>query len=318
MARPPVPIEDVLFLIGARVYGTKSGAESQWQVEQFFQQGLLTQSNARKPRPPSESKITKAFRDPKVADAFQSAIRATADCVKERETIFAIDGCEFNIPNRYGYDRAPEDVPQDAGPRELRVPTVKAMYVVGTATKICVAAEVIPGKGSEHNEFVKLIDRIRGRFRVAAVAADKAYWGADILEYLREIGAYAAIPPKSNTASDNDGILARHLRHWIERTEDEKSIYGLRQLSEAFHSIVKRRMTENLLSRTFPAQACELLAMTVIANIIRLVYLYVEDPTFEIPFASKRARELLDKARESVSGLPRPSKEPREPRKKVA
>jgi hypothetical protein len=308
--RPPLQIADAALLVCSRVYSSKSGADSQCDVQRMFEDGLLVTRNGRDPKAPCESKITKSFRDPQVTKTIRDALRETAKTVEERESIFAADGAEFNTPNRPEPDEA---VSEDSAPPELRYPTIKAHVIVGTRTKICVGVEITPGKTHDSTQFWNLVEPIRGRFRIKAIAADKAYFSTEILRYCERHGIYAAIPPKINTGKGNDSILAAHARAWSERTEEEKNLYGLRQISEAFHSIVKRRMSENLRSRSRRAQVCELLAMTLVANAIRLVYLYVEDPSFEIGFLDARARSVLEPARESVLHLPVPSKEPKAP-----
>lgn len=312
--RPPVQRADLFICIGMRVKGKTGGRLADSTVRGMFEQSLFV-SDRREACAPSHDTISRAMRDTadtppehRMLDAFLRALRLCGLAVEEREARFAVDGSEYAT-------HWPAAVRNKQLPEEMDKEKIRAHCVVGVHTKICVAAKITRGNVGESPQFIPLMSSLLGPFRIKSVSADKAYLSEDNLRWCADRGIYASIPAKSNTSKIGEKHTARQARHWPNRTEDEKDIFGKRQLAESFNSKVKRITQEVVRSRTIASAFTEVAASLVVANCDTLARLYIEDPSFDIPFLDERARRALDELRAQVKHAPRISKAPKLPRK---
>ena len=323
--RPAYERSDLFLAIALRAYEQASGRAAEGLISDLFQAGFFDSKFIG--RAPSTSLITTWMREEDMFDAFCKALRVIGEAVAERESIFSIDSKEYNTPHVLKSDKANggkadgdktdgDKVDDNSLPDELRRTTVKGHCLVGTATKICVAASVTHGKSGDSLQLEPLVRSIlRWPFRIRALAADKAYTSGPHLRFLDDHGIYPAMPAKIGHERSEDSRLVEHAKHWSNRTEEQKDIYGMRQIAESYNAMTVRNTTEDLRSRTFAAQKTELMSMFVVVNCMRLVHLYIEDKSFDIPFMDEQTRALLDDARDKVAHLPKRSKEPKPQRK---
>jgi len=313
--RPRFERADFFLAIGLRAYDGASGRASQGTVRDLFESRILASRLGPTVAEPSTSSITTAMREADMFDAFKDALAMTGSTVAARRAVFALDSKEYNTPNMLSPSEG--KVSDDALSRELWRATVKGHVLVHTESKLCVAASVTYGKSHDSLQLQPLVKSILGNFRISALAADKAYMVEDHLTFLDDFGIYAAIPPKSNNSATSEPRIAQQVLHWANRTEAEKDIYGMRQISESYHAMTARNTTDSLRSKTFSAQKTELMSMFVVVNCMRLVHIFIEDPTFDIPFMDADVREILERARAKVAHCPRPPKAPKLQRKSL-
>ena len=121
------------------------------------------------------------------------------------------------------------------------------------------------------------------RFNVDEVSADLAYSSKSNLAAIDAIGAFPAIPFKSNATPATGGLWAK-MYHYVGLNRDEfLSRHHLRSNVESTFSMVKAKFGDGVRSKCDTAMKNEVLAKFVCHNICCLISAMYEvgiDPTF--------------------------------------
>lgn len=300
--RPRTEMRDLVLCIALRALYGIGGTRAQSFVDGSFAKKLLYRRPVMYAAPPSEAAITSNMRKPDVEEAFHTLIRRSNDPYRGRVATIALDGSEFEVPNKR----------DDDGTRELLVrnQTVKLHGAVEAGTGFFLAAIVTDGKSNEQLQSQELVERCRKVRFVERVLADRGYMGDPFFGFLKREGIEWEIPVKSNTSEDGDTVLAQYAREWRTRSDARKTWYGMRQSVESAFSRIKRLLGERLRSKTIEAQRVELLSQVLLGNVMWLIADYV-DGTIDLPFLSPSTRRKLDKARDAVADHPRADRSPR-------
>jgi len=147
---------------------------------------------------------------------------------------------------------------------------------VDTDTLLINAARVRVRRGGDARCTVALV-RTVPKSNLKTVHGDKAYISRENVQFIHDVGAYAAIEPKENlTVSSRGhwayGQLIREYRSGPEEWKRSHS-YGRRSLAETVFSVMKQRNGECLSSRGHKQRRRELLIRVVLHNIERLNFL---------------------------------------------
>lgn len=147
---------------------------------------------------------------------------------------------------------------------------VKVHMVVGTKTHIVLAAKITDEHGADCPEFIPLLNRVAELGHTPArVAADKAYLSRDNLAKAGELGIDPFIPFKLNSRGLAKGspMWSRKYHEFQLRRDAFDAAYHQRSNVEATFSAMKRKLGENLLSKTAFARLNEMLAKVLAYNV---------------------------------------------------
>ena len=148
--------------------------------------------------------------------------------------------------------------------------------VVDTDTLMINASRVCTRPAGDAKYMIALVRRVRTS-ELETVYCDKAYISRKNVQFISDLGAYAAIEPKKNARVRAMGSpaykqLVKEYQASPERWK-EKYQYGKRSLVETVFSMMKLRFSGGLSSRGNRERRRELLIKVVIHNIERLNYL---------------------------------------------
>ncbi len=148
--------------------------------------------------------------------------------------------------------------------------------VVDTDTLMVHASRVRSVPGGDAKCMIALVSRVPSS-RLETLYGDKGYISKKNVQFISDLGAYAAIEPKKNARSRARGYpaygqLVREYQPGPERWK-EKYQYGKRSLVETVFSMMKLRFGGGLSSRGHRQRRRELLIKVVLHNIDRLNFL---------------------------------------------
>jgi hypothetical protein len=333
VGRKTKPLVHVLFSFVIRVLGKKSELESYGDVEDAFAEGHF------RAKAPAGSTTTRRVRSAVAVAFLQRLITVSGLAARDHtDGRVSADGAEFNVPNRDDKDR---DLPHNQAPEVEKEPkrrrkakiaiedvvkqppafrkqraipatkTVKLHPLVHDKTKLIIAAIVTTGKAHDGKYLPVLLDMARAHHAIQELAADKGYSSNENYQYCEDNNILALIPPKDNYVAEEDGsALRRYAAKWRAAGSKLPEKYGFRNNAEGSHSALKRIQYEDLRSRSFMAQQAEVLAMVLLRNLRRLVYLYVAEGV-DIPWLDARCHKVLDPARKRLESLPTVDVSPR-------
>ena len=211
-------------------------------------------------------------------DFFRS--RATYDLLKRLPTIsalplkkledkFSIDASGFGS---YGYERwqRVRSLKNKRGWRNY----LKGHIMIGTRTNIICSCSITPGNFSDCKQAPGLIDEVGHNFDMKEVSADKAYLSKRIFQVIESFNAVPLIPFKQNNKKvqkDAPEIWNKMYKYFSENQEDFLKRYHVRSNVETTFAMVKMRLGEFLLSKTFTSQRNELMLKFIVHNICCLI-----------------------------------------------
>ena len=150
---------------------------------------------------------------------------------------------------------------------------VKAHVLCGVKTHVVASALVSQGSRNDSPYLAPLLARAAGHFDVREVLADKAYLSRDNVETIAALGAMPFIPFKTNTVEPRpDGSVWNRMHGlWMLDREAFLKRYHQRSNVETVFSMIKGKFGDSVRSKTFPAQANEVLCKVLCHNISVLV-----------------------------------------------
>ena len=147
---------------------------------------------------------------------------------------------------------------------------------VDTDTLLINSVRVRAKRGSDAKCKVTLVRRIP-KSNLETVYGDKAYISRENVQFIHDVGAYAAIEPKENLTAISKGHRAygQLIREYRCDPEEWKKSYsyGKRSLAETVFSMTKQRHGECLSSRGHMQWRRELQVRMILRSIERLNFL---------------------------------------------
>ncbi len=147
---------------------------------------------------------------------------------------------------------------------------------VDTDTLMIYSVRVRARPGGDAKEMISLLRRVPHQC-LESVYGDKAYISRKNVQFIAELGAYAAIEPKKNLRVNSRGHRAygQLMREYRAGTEEWKRAheYGKRSLVETVFGMMKVRFGGGLSSRRYKEQRRELLIKVILHNLGRLSFL---------------------------------------------
>ena len=150
---------------------------------------------------------------------------------------------------------------------------VKAHILCGVKTHVVASALVSEWSANDSPYLKPLVARAAGHFDIREVLADKAYLSRDNVETIAALDAMPFIPFKTNTVEPRpDGSVWNRMHGlWMLDREAFLKRYHQRSNAETTFSMIKRNFGDSVRSKTFPAQANEVLCKVLCHNISVLV-----------------------------------------------
>ena len=184
--RPRLPLSDVIFGIGLKVYSTMSGRRAMTAFRDAQANGLLD-------RVPSFTSTFRYLENPELTSLLKCLIERSAMPLRAVEIDFSVDtsGFSTSVYNRW-FD-------YKWGKERKEAQWVKAHIMCGVKTNIVTSVEVSTGHSADYPQLPILVNTTAQTFSIQEVSADKAYSGRGNLEAIRAVGADPFVPFKDNT-----------------------------------------------------------------------------------------------------------------------
>lgn len=290
--RPRIPLEVAIFSSVYKSYLGLSGRRFTSDLQDAHARGYVSAA-------PCYNSLSRWLRFEELTPVLRSLIQGVAASFAHIETNFAVDSTGFRIPKittwcdeKHGWRRRRE--------------WLKCHVTVGTRTHIVTAVEVTKRHAGDPGQLGALMDATAENFRVGEVAADRAYSTVKCLETVDGLGAFPAIPFKSNTtgASESKNDIWRRMYHTFALNQHlyQEKLNRQNQAESAF-SMLKRKFGEKIFSKDGTAQVNEVLCKVLCHNLVVLIYwlyefgieeAFIEDEISEVVAAAPLPIEDAD------------------------
>lgn len=280
--RPRLPISDILFALGLKVYSTMSGRRAMTDFRNAHASGLLSTC-------PSFSTAFRYMEDRALTPVLKHLIEQSALPLKAVETDFTADASGFSTSV---YDRWFD---HKWGKEKKQARFLKAHIMCGVNTKIVTAVEITEANVHDSPPFPGLVAKTAEAFTMTEVPADKAYLSRKNLRAIVDAGATPYIPFKVNSRPEHthgDSLWAKTYHYFSLHREEFMAHYHKRSNVETAFHMVKAKFGGALRSKNPEAQVNEALVKILCHNLcvlIQAMYALSLQPDFgtERTFASK-------------------------------
>ena len=259
--RPCLPVSDMLFAVGLKVYSTMSGRRAMTDFRNAQADGLLSTC-------PSFSTAFRYMENPVVTPVLKSLIEQSALPLRAVESDFAADASGFSTSV---YDRWFD---HKWGKEKKQARFLKAHIMCGVNTKIVTAVEVTEANVHDSPPFPGLVAKTAENFAMSEVSADKAYLSRKNLRVIVDAGAAPYIPFKSNSKPEHthgDSLWAKTYHYFSLFREEFMDHYHKRSNVETAFSMIKAKFGGAVRSKTPVAQMNEVLVKILCHNICVLI-----------------------------------------------
>lgn len=261
--RPRLPLSDVIFGIGLKVYTTMSGRRAMTSFREAQAKGLLDKA-------PSFTSTFRYLENPTLTPLFKALIEQSALPLRAVESDFAIDSSGFttSVYNRW-FDHK-------WGKMRSEARWIKAHLICGVNTHIITSAEVTPTESADAPFLTSLVEATARNFAINEVSGDKAYSSKRNLRAVEAVGGTAYIPFKSNATGRQghhkfDDLWSLMWHYYNFNRESFLEHYHKRSNVETAFSMVKAKFGGSVRSKTPVAQVNEVLVKILCHNICVLI-----------------------------------------------
>ena len=259
--RPRLPISDMLFAVGLKVYSTMSGRRAMTDFRNAEVDGLLSAC-------PSFSTAFRYMEDSTLTPVLKSLIEQSALPLKAVETDFAADASGFSTSV---YDRWFD---HKWGKEKKQARFLKAHIMCGVNTKVVTAVEITEANVHDSPPFPGLPAKTAENFTMSEVSADKAYLSRKNLRAIVDAGATPYIPFKVNSKPEHtrgDSLWAKTYHYFNLYRQEFMDHYHKRSDVETAFSMIKAKFGGSLRSKNPEAQVNEALVKILCHNICVLI-----------------------------------------------
>ena len=264
MGRPRLPLSDMVFSVGTKVYSTMSGRRAMTDMRNAHASGQLDKT-------PSFTSIFRYLEKPELTPLLKYLIEQSAAPLKAVEHDFAADSSGFStsVYNRW-FDHK-------WGKEKKEARWIKAHIMTGVKTNIVTAVEVTETAAHDSPFLKPFVNTTARTFNVQEVSADKAYLSRNNLRAVEAVGARAYIPFKSNSLpqprnGQNPDALWEKAYHFYQLHRAAfLDFYHKRSNVETTFSMIKAKFGGAVRSKTPVAQVNEVLVKILCHNIVVLV-----------------------------------------------
>lgn len=258
--RPRLPLSDMLFAAGFKVYSTVSGRRFQTDLREAEAKGLIAKA-------PHYNSIFNVIESEEITPILHQLLETTSLPLREVEQDFAADSTGFGTNTHFRYYSVRYE-----GVRSEKA-WVKTHAMVGVKTNVIAAVVIDHRDASDCRQFPALVEATAKNFTMREVSADKAYTSKENLELVESKGAAPYMPMKSNAKPDKKAAAWNRLYHlFAYEQETFAAHYHKRSNVEATFSMVKRVFGDSVRSKTPVAQVNEVLLKLICHNIRVLIH----------------------------------------------
>ena len=282
--RPRMPLSDMLFGIGLKVYSTLSTRRAMTTIRNASTDGLMDKA-------PSCTSIFRYLENPALTPILKRLIEQSAQPLKAVEQDFAVDSSGFSssVYHRWHSHKWNKQIKEATW--------IKAHVICGVQTNIITSAEVNDTAGHDSPQFAPLVEATARTFPINEVSADKAYLSKKNLHTVQAVGGTAFIPFKSNSVLKNraqpqDTLWERAFHYFNLNRADFLAHYHKRSNVETTFSMVKAKFGGAVRTKTPVAQVNEVLAKLLCHNIcvlIQSIYELDVEPMFMVTFGAEQS-----------------------------
>ena len=283
--RPRLPLSDMLFGVGLKVYSTMSGRRVMTDFRDAQAKGLFDKT-------PSFTSTFRYLEDPALAPLLKSLIEQSALPLRSVECDFAVDSSGFStsVYNRW-FDHK-------WGKMRKEAQWIKAHLMCGVKTNVVTAVEVTVTESADSPYLSPFVKTTAQHFDVSEVSGDKAYLSKKNLRAVQAVGGTAYIPFKVNSTAHQghhkrDALWERTFHFYNLHRAEFLAHYHKRSNVETTFSMVKAKFGGAVRSKTPVAQVNEVLAKILCHNVcvlIQSVYELGISPVFDAEtFGTKEA-----------------------------
>jgi transposase len=272
--RPTLPLSDMVFSSGLKVYSTFSLRRFESDMRHANEHGYVDKVC-------SYSSVSNYMRKTELIPILQDLIKASSLPLASVETDFAVDSSGFSTSRfaRYFSFKHGRDMKYKIW--------LKAHIGVGVKTNIVTGVEITEESENDSPQFKSLVGKTAENFTIHEVSADKAYSSKKNLEVVESIGGTAFIPFKSNVTGKQRGstVWAKMYHYFLYNKEEFLEHYHKRSNVETTFHMIKSKFRDNLRSKDKVAQINELLLKILCHNICVLIQETFElgiDPQFNL------------------------------------
>lgn len=259
--RPAIPIKDLFFSAGLKLYSNYSGRKTMSDLYQAKGAGYISKS-------PHFNTLTDFLNCPATYDLLSKLLTISALPLKKLEDKFSMDASGFGSYQYERWQRA-----KWVNKRGFRN-YLKGHILIGTRTNIICSAEITPGTLSDVKQAPLLLKKAGANFNMKEVSADKAYGSKMVYRIIESLGAIPYIPFKNTTKNptkNSPEIWNKMFLCFRDKKEEWKKHYHQRSNVETVFSMVKLRLGEHLKCKTIIAQRNELMMKFICHNICCLI-----------------------------------------------
>lgn len=261
LGRPRLSLQDTVFCSIQKVYSQLSSRRAHSLFGRATEGGLINHA-------PYFNVVSAFLNSDEATPILMNLLSVSAAPLKSVETSFAVDSTGFKTNcfsmyanEKYGLLR--------------RHNWLKAHACVGVKTNIITAIAITGVEGGDCPQFADLVkNTAKNGFSVHEVSADKAYNSRANYDVVKELGAQAYIPFKSNTTGKARGSFAwkKAYHFFMLNAEEFYQHYHKRSNVESAFSSIKKKFGDGLKSKNYTAQVNELLCKVVAYNIVVLIH----------------------------------------------
>ena len=263
--RPRLPLSDVLYGIGVKVYSEKSGRRAMSDIENAESQGLLGKA-------PSFASVARYLKNPAMTPLLESMITVSALPLRALESHFAQDSTGFSSSS---YTKWNEEKWGEEGKKKRK--WAKAHLTVGVKTHIVVKANVTANPSGDAPFLIPHLNVIKEHFNVAEYSGDKGYISKDNLVAIEEAGATPYIPFRNKAVphlvlDEGDEVWNRMLAFYtFNRAEFDKR-YHQRSNVESAIGAVKAKLGEKVFCSSDEGMVNEVLVKILAYNVTAQIH----------------------------------------------
>lgn len=265
--RPRLPLRDVIFGLGTKVFSTQSGRRADTDMRRAQASGLVAKA-------PSYNTLFRYMEDPEVTPVLTSLIEQSALPLRGVESCFAVDSTGFAnstyvrwFDEKYGTERSEKT-------------WVKLHAMCGVKTHIVTSVVVTDMSGADCPQFKALVKDTAKNFKLVEVSADKAYLSRENVALVDSLGAAPYIPFKDGTGTGitaDNGTRAPHAALWRKlyhafQFDRERFLrhYHARSNVESLFAMIKAKFGASIRSKSLVAQKNEALVKVLCHNVVTL------------------------------------------------
>jgi len=268
--RPSIPIKDLFFSAGLKLYSNYSGRKISSDVVQANGAGYISKA-------PHFNTLKDFFNCPATYDLLQKMLAISAIPLGKLEDKYSMDSSGFGGYSSESWQRVKwgGKLRQDGRPYKMNFKNyMKGHILIGTKTNIICSCEITPGNFADIKQAPALLIKANANFKMKEVSGDKAYGSKMVFRIIKSLEAIPYIPFQTRikeTKADAPEIWNEMFLLFRDKKDEWGDHYHKRSNVETVFWMVKKNLGEYLLSRNYVAQRNELMMKFICHNICCLI-----------------------------------------------